>query len=677
MTNIWSFLLQSLTVSLVAALLLLLKNLLGDKLSPRWQYGIWSILALRIVLPAGLAGRYFVLPLPLWLETVKAIAERTLDSAYTAAYIPSLPRFTVPWITGNPVSVTDWLFVVYFAGTVVSLVWYVFSYIRLRLLLHRGRPVSEIVQKQIEYVCMRYNLKACPAVMVEGLPSAFICGVIRPVLAVPADGDIDDKVLLHELLHLKHQDALQSALWTLLHALHWCNPFMQYIFNRIGNDMEALCDQRVLERLGGEARRDYGAILLQMTSEKYPRAPGTTSLSNGGKNIARRIAAITRFKKYPRGMALVSVCIAIVLLQPAIIGAKASGYTPAVGHSVRSWTFELAMASARTTRCSTLAGALDTYAKGVMLDNGLYIAMASPLSEQEYLAEAMRTDTLDDHRQDFYLLGQLGGSWANSPDAYKVYNLEEQADGSYTALLVFQMDSLVVDTQGDRITKESGIYPDGVAWLPVRAGREDGWVVTKAGGMERAPYTGSITAASLWKLLPPQAAYSASGESGSVTAEAYTAYSVDNRPASTQNTVFMGTAGPPFDTSLKPDAKFTGRSETLNPVYTFGGTDAERRGLTGAGFQMIPIDNLNKILEFPSPKGGFYGGQSAVGSDYSMVNEFVDEDWDNTATIGFGNTTYDTNGVEFSSLPPGYGVEIYWNGELRETLILKAVTGNE
>ena len=40
MTNIWEFLLQTLTVTIAAGLLLVIKELLRDKLSPRWQYGI-------------------------------------------------------------------------------------------------------------------------------------------------------------------------------------------------------------------------------------------------------------------------------------------------------------------------------------------------------------------------------------------------------------------------------------------------------------------------------------------------------------------------------------------------------------------------------------------------------------------------------------------------------------
>ena len=73
---------------------------------------------------------------------------------------------------------------------------------------------------------------------VPGLKGAFVCGIIRPVLAVPEGEAPDGKIILHELLHLKHLDALQNVFWCVLRALHWCNPFMQYVFDRIGNDME-------------------------------------------------------------------------------------------------------------------------------------------------------------------------------------------------------------------------------------------------------------------------------------------------------------------------------------------------------------------------------------------------------------------------------------------------------
>ena len=56
MTDLWSFLLQSLTASAAAALLLLLKALFRDKLPPSWHFAIWGVLGLVILVPAGLFG---------------------------------------------------------------------------------------------------------------------------------------------------------------------------------------------------------------------------------------------------------------------------------------------------------------------------------------------------------------------------------------------------------------------------------------------------------------------------------------------------------------------------------------------------------------------------------------------------------------------------------------------
>ena len=53
MNNIWTFLTQTLSVSVVALLLLFLKGIMADKLSPRWQYSVWCLLALRIIIPVA------------------------------------------------------------------------------------------------------------------------------------------------------------------------------------------------------------------------------------------------------------------------------------------------------------------------------------------------------------------------------------------------------------------------------------------------------------------------------------------------------------------------------------------------------------------------------------------------------------------------------------------------
>lgn len=455
MRSIWGFLLCTLAASAAAGVLLVLKKLLEDKLPPSWQYGVWWLLFARLALPFGLdaaSGRQVLLPLPLWVESLKTFAEQHLASAYDTAW--ALTRVTVPVglaPAAAPQSVTDWLFVAYLAGAAVCLARYLGQYARLRQTLRRAQPLTPAQEAQLARVAAQYGLPVPRAVRVDGLPTAFVCGVVRPVLALP-DTEVDDKVLLHELLHLRHHDSAQSLLWCVWRAVHWCNPFLQYCFDRIGSDGEAACDQRVLELLQGEERRDYGRILLSMANERYARAAGTSSLANGGANVARRIKAIARFKRYPQGMGLVAGCIALMLVSPLVLGSatdapdlsgSGNGFINLNGSSLR-WQESYQLAQTRTASCTTPAGALDVYAKALWnADRSGYLLVSDTAQQQAYVAAVRQgSDLLADGGPN--ALRQLSTEIHSVSSAdYAVWNLAADADGSYTAWVVWHWDGTV------------------------------------------------------------------------------------------------------------------------------------------------------------------------------------------------------------------------------------------
>ena len=105
MANIWEFILQTVSVSLVAGLILIIKAVFKDKLSARWQYGIWVILVLRILLPVR-ADKLVLLPFGIYLEMLKTYVEQGLSSAYTAPLTATEPARVIPDIASAPQSIT-------------------------------------------------------------------------------------------------------------------------------------------------------------------------------------------------------------------------------------------------------------------------------------------------------------------------------------------------------------------------------------------------------------------------------------------------------------------------------------------------------------------------------------------------------------------------------------------
>ncbi|MCB5374698.1 M56 family metallopeptidase [Flavonifractor plautii] len=461
MDNLWSVLAQTLALSVAAAVLLAAKRLFLDKLSPRWQYGVWAILALRALLPAGLLGRTLVPGGRVVLEAARLQVELPLSSVLTDPYgvtevlapVPLFPR-------GLPVpgSITDVFFYVYAAGVLLLALWFFRSYTRLRAAIRRGLSPAPEVLAQVEGVAARYGLKAPRRVVVlPGLESAFVCGPLRPVLALP-DRPVDDKVLLHELLHLRHGDVWAGVGVCALRCLHWCNPLIWYCCDRIQNDCEALCDQRVLERLEGEERRAYGVILLSMADGRYARAPGTSSMANGGRNIKARIQAIARFRRYPAGMALASGCVAVVLALTCLGGTGGAAEMP--GGTDRG---ALALAQAQLNRPTTVAGALDTYAKALLSDSPLYYAMVLP----EEGREADWKDALVPYQEvelEDSPFWTLGFHWHRPAwqAEWSVMNLLPDGAGGYTGTLFFS--PLSEDNTYGIVYQQVAVRPDGDFW---------------------------------------------------------------------------------------------------------------------------------------------------------------------------------------------------------------------
>ena len=85
MTNIWGFAVQTVEVSVMAAIILLLKAIMKDKLSPRWQYGIWLCLGRSILAPVGNSNRYIFRYIQVFLQACKTLVEQGLTSTFTVA----------------------------------------------------------------------------------------------------------------------------------------------------------------------------------------------------------------------------------------------------------------------------------------------------------------------------------------------------------------------------------------------------------------------------------------------------------------------------------------------------------------------------------------------------------------------------------------------------------------
>lgn len=622
MQDIWGFLLQTLTVSGVAVLLLTVKTLFRDKLPPKWQFAVWGVLGLMMLLPAGAFGRYSLFR---WQTAVEIIKSFFGDLGFTKLWHP------IPIIKEMPNSVADWIFAIYVLGIAVHILKYAVSYIKLRLILKKGDEPREDKLNRIRALASAQGIKLCRVTEVKGLPSAFVCGIIRPVLAIPAEGEPNEKVILHELFHLKNKDTLWSVIICALRSLHWCNPLIVYCANRAINDMESRCDQYVLESLEGEELREYGHILLSMANERFAKIPGSTSINNGGKNIGERIENIVRFKRYPKGMGLVSVCIVILLAFPLVIGAEADSFRQFDG------SVSMTLAAARSTPCTTPAGAFDTYAKAVMLKNGYYRAMCAP--------EQMQDDILNEMLECQRWEPGLDG-YADSKEGYFIYNLTQVGENDYEALLVLDYPPASKD----------GIS-GGIAIQNLRVKKENGrWVAIPLEDFRLLETKGTSLA---WgDLALPGFIYSGEANNMKIECVFQTVHTVDNTVTESNRFSFLSSSY--FNTVPKPNTKFTGAYKGTQIICTYTGNESEKGAFEHLGLSTAPVYYGTDRPELTVPGNYEYTISNSTDGELCISQKLYPH-WGPIIEIGGGGSSGDP--TKNIGLPEYYAADLYINGE--------------
>lgn len=630
MFDIWGFFLQTLTVSGVAVLLLVVKSLLKDKLPPKWHFAVWSVLGIMILFPAGIFSRFALFNWQTIIEFLKLLMK---DYSFTRVLFP------IPIIKDVPNTLAEWIFAVYVAGVILNLLIYFISYIKLRLVLHKGNEPSIELISTVNTIADKHKIKPCKIVVVEGLPSAFVCGIIQPVLVVPENMP-DEKVILHELFHLKNKDTLWSIVICFLRCLHWCNPLISYCANRAINDMESRCDQFVLEQLEGEEIRNYGQILLSMSNERFAKTPGSTCINNGGKNIRERIEAIARFKKYPVGMSLVSVCVVIVLTCSLMVGVQATDIPDS--HKTDKWSF----AKAKSSYCTTYAGAFDTYAKAVKMESINYRIMCAPQDMQVGLNES--TD----------IKWESGLSGSAESSNYYIFNLEMPQKDVYEGLLVMKL----VNTPDGYEWVEGKHY---LAYQKIRVYKENGrWVVTP---LSDFAYTCTDRNLGRYGCLDlPAITYTDTVSDYKVDITFQTIYVIDNQTETTNNGAFSSLYGPSwkFNSVPIPNAEFSEAYDSQETNFTHLGTQEERDLINRIGISVASVYPGQERPDKLTPAKGSLDTSSSSSDGTSFAVRSTDYDWGNSITLsgGGGGGTY-SHLINLET-PEYYVADLYINNEL-------------
>ena len=314
-----------LTSSVLIAVTALLRRLLRGKISPRLQYGLWLLAALRLLLP----GALFTVPVSVTgaASGLTAVMQERVpaplpDNLAPALPLPDQPESTPPQNTTQVRPAVDWLDFVWKAGILVTGCAMALSNLIFYLQLRSKRQPIPLPPGS--------ETGRLPVYLVEDLPSPCLFGLYCPAIYLNSralDPAHLPYVLTHERTHFRHGDHLWSILRGVCLAVHWYNPLVWLAASLSRRDCELACDDGAIWVLGEGQRLEYGNALVQMiVPSRTSLLRASTSMTAGKRNMKERIALIVqrpRMLKATAVLTLLVMCSAVAVT----FGAQAAALT--------------------------------------------------------------------------------------------------------------------------------------------------------------------------------------------------------------------------------------------------------------------------------------------------------------------------------------------------------------
>jgi beta-lactamase regulating signal transducer with metallopeptidase domain len=217
---------------------------------PQVRYALWLLVFARLLvppsfaLPTSLTARLLALKgtaavaVQLRATPRQPIAEDELSDLAPEhrPAVESLPAASAPAAATTravprvSLSAKAWAMLGSTAVSAFFFIWLILRVRRLRRLAlgaAQNVTVPAAIYEALAQHAAELRLRRLPRlVMTDGVPSAAVCGVFRPILFLPeAYRDLPREplghILLHELAHLKRRDLLVNAGQSVLHLLYW------------------------------------------------------------------------------------------------------------------------------------------------------------------------------------------------------------------------------------------------------------------------------------------------------------------------------------------------------------------------------------------------------------------------------------------------------------------------
>ena len=279
---------------LLIAIILLFRNILNRSSIKRANKVLWIILLIFLLLPYSLVFKvyetsdYGLLNIP--IKVLLSISDFTRQLTNSVADV--LSRLNIYIIAT--------LFVIYLIAKIVERN----KAMQGSKLLENNNFVNELIDD--------FHIRRKVTVLInDNLSTPVTYGIFKSKIVLQSyileDEELLEHVLVHELTHIKYFDIAFTHIKNVALCLYWYNIAMWIASKLFEDDLEILCDKKVLERLGNtqENKKAYAMSMFKIMEREVNKQNYVLNFNP----IKERILIMKNYKKKFSG-----ICIFIMTL---------------------------------------------------------------------------------------------------------------------------------------------------------------------------------------------------------------------------------------------------------------------------------------------------------------------------------------------------------------------------
>ena len=254
--------LNSLNMTLVALLLMIILRALKNIQSPKIRYYSWLIVLLGFLIPVRFSFGY----------TLFHVSNASETSAVTIGAGTTVIKAAEAGLSWNTIMAI--LFVIWLLGVVVYASVSVIRFFRWKRTILRLSKPSPYYDAFVSTFAEEMEIGPVEVRISDAVSSPMMIGLFKPTILLPIRHYEYDELRLiikHELTHYLHRDLWFKLLLILCRAVHWFNPFMVLFARSIEQECEYYCDMSVMENEPEKMRKVYCNSIVNTLADQVRR----------------------------------------------------------------------------------------------------------------------------------------------------------------------------------------------------------------------------------------------------------------------------------------------------------------------------------------------------------------------------------------------------------------------